>query len=89
MKLLIILILTACKSPVISYKERCAVSFTFDKCRCVQYDIMSAQAIGEGYDKPLRYCDDIVGFHAQDWAKEITPWAKKSIRYYNNTCKSK
>lgn len=87
MKILIILILTACKSPVIKSKERCAVSFTFDKCRCINYDIMNAQSIGEGYDMPLSYCDDIVGFHAQDWAKDITPWAKKSIRFYQTQCK--
>ena len=90
-KVLIILILTtfSCVNPQIKPQERCSVSFKFNKCRCHEYDLMSAKRISEAYDRPLEYCEDLTGFHVDAWGLDITPWAKESIRYYKDTCKSK
>lgn len=83
-----LLIMSSCQiwqdRPHIAPVERCSVSFQFEKCRCVQYDIYNAKTEGEGYDKPLEYCEDIVGFKAEDWLKDISPWAKENIRMYDD-----
>ena len=61
----------------------------FGKTRCHQYDLMKQKRVSDAIDYPLSDSDDNVGFHAFTWAKEITPWAKESRRYYEDTCKKK
>jgi len=51
------------------------------------YDIQNATRISEAVDYPIEYCEDLVGFSAKSWANDITPWARESIRFYNDTCK--
>lgn len=80
----------ACRTigqPVIKPQERCALSFQFNKCRCHLYDLAKAVRVSEPADFPLEYCEDLVGFSAKSWASDITPWARESIRFYNDTCK--
>ena len=70
--------------------ERCAYSYEFDICACSMYDVMKMKKIGDAYEKPVEYCDDVVGFHKEDWARQLTPKLKKIIeyaeRYKNNQC---
>lgn len=93
MKLLIILLLTissACRNigqPVIKYQLRCTISTQFNKCRCHYYDLASAVRVSEAQDYPFNYCEDLTGFSPEAWAKDITPWARESIRFYDDTCK--
>jgi len=61
----------------------------FGKTRCHLYDLMKQKRVSDAQDYPLADSDDNVGFHAFTWAKEITPWAKESRRYYEDTCKKK
>ena len=70
--------------PYIEPQERCAYSSQFNKCRCIEYDIYNVKTIGEGYDMPAEYCDDIVGFKAEAWLKAITPWGRENIRTYED-----
>lgn len=92
MKLIIILLLTisSCRTiglPVIKPQLRCAISFQFDKCRCHEYDLMKATRVSGPQDYPISFCEDLIGFSAKSWAADITPWARESIRFYNDTCK--
>jgi hypothetical protein len=73
--------------PIIAPQERCALSFQFNKCRCHLYDLQKAERVTEPADYPIEYCEDLVGFSAKAWAADITPWARESIRFYNDTCK--
>jgi len=73
--------------PTILPQERCALSLAFDKCRCHLYDLETATRVSEARDYPLEYCEDLVGFSAGTWAAEITPWARESIRFYEDACK--
>lgn len=90
-KILIMTLLTlsSCRQwyprPTIEPLERCFISFQFNKCRCVEFDVYNWQPIGEGYDQPLEYCDDFGGFFFKDWAQELTPWAKENIRLYEQS----
>jgi len=95
MKLLIITLLMtssfliSCKHLEIKPLERCVYSHTFNKCRCHMYDLNKLKRISEAYDMPAEYCDDLVGFHAKDWAEEITPKLKKIMEYakkYQTEC---
>lgn len=91
MKIVIMMSLTsfsACKlrfpRPQIDPQERCVLSIQFEKCRCIMFDLYNWQSIGEGYDMSFDYCDDIIGFSIDDWAQEISPWAKENIRLYED-----
>ena len=89
MKIAIMIFLTTLNScntvrPYIKPIERCGYSVQFDKCRCISYSLYEAEKIGEGYDMPAEYCDDIIGFKVENWLKDITPWAKLNIRLYND-----
>jgi len=37
------------------------------------YDLMEMKRVSESYDLPVPHCDDVIGFHAADWANEIKP----------------
>jgi hypothetical protein len=45
------------------------------------YDVHTMERVGPSYDMPLEYCEDFVGFHADDWALELTPKLKKLMEY--------
>lgn len=77
----------SCQTPKIDPVVRCAVSFQFKKCRCHNYDLMNQKRISEAWDEPLDVCDDIVGFFAEDWAEEITPWMKEVRRFGEDRCR--
>ena len=85
--LMICSVLVACDPPSIDPQERCTVSFEFNKCRCHLYDLMKQKRIGDAYDKEITYCDDVTGFHANDWLTEVTPWAKELRRWGNDECR--
>lgn len=98
MKMLIMMsltILSSCKTiycnttPKIRPVERCTISFKFNKCRCMQYDLMIMERIGEAYDVPVAYCDDLTGFKFDDFATIIKPWANESRRAYEDYCVKK
>jgi len=84
--ILILLLTSSCVSnrPFIAPKERCSVSFKFKKCTCYLYDLMTVKRIGNPVDHALEKCDDITGFHAEDWAKSITPWGRENVQVYND-----
>ena len=70
--------------PRIKDKERCTASFKFNLCVCAPYSLMRAKRSGRELIHPIEYCDDITGFHAEAWKKDITPWARENIRAYND-----
>jgi hypothetical protein len=45
---------------------------------------MTVKRIGNPVDHALEKCDDITGFHAEDWAKSITPWGRENVQVYND-----
>jgi len=61
----------------------------FGKTRCHSYDLMTGKRVGAAEDHPMLYGNGTTGFFAEDWAQEITPWAKESRRYYEDTCRKK
>jgi hypothetical protein len=84
------LIFSGCRTvgqPVIAHQLRCTISMQFNKCRCHLYDLPNAVRVSEAQDYPLEYCEDLTGFTPTSWASDITPWARESIRFYNDTCK--
>jgi len=84
--MLTLLLTSSCVTrPHISNKERCSVSFKFKKCICYEYSLMAAKRVGPATRYPLQACEDITGFHAEDWAKDISPWAHENIRAYNDS----
>lgn len=58
------------------FVERCANLVQFNKCRCHDYDLFAAQRISKAVDRPLKYCENLVGFSAESWATLITPEIK-------------
>jgi hypothetical protein len=75
MNMILMLLLTifpSCQS--ISYAthvERCVILLTHNKCRCHTYEINEEYIgrIGASYDKPLQYCDKLVGFTPVNWTE--------------------
>lgn len=95
MKMIIIMsliILSGCKTlyckstPKIDLVERCTISFQFNKCRCMQFDLMTMSRVGDAYDKEMIECDDLSGFSFEDFVTKIKPWAKESRRAYEDYC---
>jgi hypothetical protein len=90
--ILTLLLIYSCEPEDYEIKplERCAYSHEFQICACSMYDLMKMKKVGEAYEKPVEYCDDIVGFHKEDWASEITPKGRKLMecakRYINGQC---
>ena len=84
------LLLISCNHLEIKPLERCVYSHQFNKCRCMMYDLNEMKALSNAYDKPVEHCDDIIGFHAKDWAEEIKPKLKeimKQAKWYYNQCR--
>ena len=75
-----------CNFPEIKPQERCTYSLQFNKCRCHKYDLDQAERIGDAYDMPPEYCDDITGFKPKSWKKHITPWAREMIELRSDQC---
>ena len=45
------------------------------------FNVMEMERIGDAYDKPIESCDDITGFSPEAWSTQITPKAKKLIKW--------
>lgn len=59
--------------PTIEDQERCVASIKFNKCRCHTYKV-SKEKIGrvsDSVDKPLNYCDNLVGFSPKSWVNYV------------------
>ena len=83
------LVFSCCTIPEIAVLERCTTSIQFNKCRCHLYDFNKFKRVGDAYDMELSYCDDITGFHAEDWLQEITPKGKALRRWIRQNCRGK
>lgn len=92
----------ACKPPKIDTQIRRVYSLKFDTCYCQFYELNNVEALTELEtcedfffknfpDLPtlpnIEYCDDLVGYSAKAWAKDITPWAKEVRRWGEDNCK--
>lgn len=99
---LILLLLVACRVPQIDRQIRRVYSTTFNVCLCQWYDLNKVKNLTEAKpcedffsqhfpDIPiqsnLEYCNDLVGFNAEAWAKDITPWGREVRRYGEDSCK--
>ena len=63
--------------------ERCVINVELYKCRCHKYEINSEYVgrIGESYDKPVEYCNTLVGFTPENWT-ELRAYIGKLQRIY-------
>lgn len=87
MRLLILALLVACKAPSIKPQLRRVWSFQFEKCFCQMYDLNNIEPLENLQECPDIFCDDLVGFSAETWAKEITPWGRELKAYGEDECK--
>jgi len=57
------------KLPPIVDQERCIISLEFNKCRCHMYRVSHKEIgrVGESTNKPLEYCDKLIGFKSSAW----------------------
>ena len=78
--LMLFLIFSGCVQNLVV--ERCAYSAQFDICACHDYDFWKAERVSEPRENGGEYCDDIVGYHAEDWANKITPSKKYVYKKY-------
>lgn len=99
----LLLALSSCKSaPKIEKQVRRIYSINFNICLCQWYDLNKIKNLTEAEpcedffsknfpDIPLQsnleYCNDLVGFNAEDWALNITPWGRELRRWAEDTCK--
>lgn len=79
--------LVACKAPQIRPQIRVLWSSVFNQCYCQDYDLNEMNALNDFKACDFSYCDDLVGFQADAWAKDITPWGRAVIRYGEDSCK--
>ena len=93
---------SGCNAPQLKNQVRRAWSTQFNKCFCQWYNLNEVRKVtdfepcDEFYssnfpnlpvqDNP-EYCDDLVGFSAPIWAKQVTPWGKEVRRWGEDTCK--
>jgi len=89
LKLTLILLLITCLNlgcatvtlPELADHERCVVSIEHDKCRCHLYRV-SAKEVGrvsDSYDKPLPYCDKLIGFSPDTWVEYVL-WFEEAFQ---------
>jgi hypothetical protein len=90
---------SACKGPQIKNQVRRVWSVQFDTCYCQWYNLNEVRKVTDFVPcadfyalnfpdlPPQEYCDDLVGFSAPIWAKQITPWGKEVLRWGKDTCK--
>jgi hypothetical protein len=81
MKMSLMMLVGICLSSCITSRpvnfeyraERCFVSTRFEKCRCFDYLITPTFSgnISDGRDNPIEYCDNLVGFNADDWIRLV------------------
>lgn len=92
MKMSLILALTICLSgcgkvfiPKMDDHERCVVSVKFNKCRCHIYRVSSEKVgrISDSYDKPLNYCNNLVGFKPSIWIEYVL-WFEEVFEAVND-----
>lgn len=81
--------LSACKSPQIAPQTRVLNSQKFGKCFCQTYDLNAPANIDKFVECAMENCDDMVGFKADAWAYDITPWGKELRRWGEDSCKPK
>lgn len=74
-KLSVLLIsLSSCQSPSYKNVERCVAIDEMDICRCSKYNFNVPEQVGEGYDMPVSYCNDLeIRFSKESWSNEIVP----------------
>lgn len=56
-------------------------------CACVMYDINEFRPVGEGYEMPASHCDDLTGFHFNEWATHIVPKGRELKRFLERRCR--
>lgn len=72
----------------------CDVSFHFSRCRCRCFNLNTFSQVddskcGDDFESgnfPLEKCEDISGFLADDWAKEVRPKIKAINRVRRDYC---
>ena len=94
--LIILVMFNSCNVPTIKNQVRKAWSVKFSTCFCQWYDLNKINPVTkmkrcddfylenfpEDPQRPIdMYCDDLVGFDAESWAKKITPWGREVYRY--------
>jgi len=62
-------------------------SIEFQKCYCQFYDLNKMHPMNDLEECEINYCDDLVGFSANDWAADITPWANEMHRWVEDNCR--
>lgn len=87
MRLLTLALLVACKAPSIDPQIRSIWSFEFDQCYCQLYDLNKIEPLEPLYKCDFTFCEDLVGFKANIWTNEITPWGKEVRAYGEDECK--
>jgi hypothetical protein len=90
----LLFLISSCNCFKIKNDIRRVWSLKFNECRCQWYSFRNASKIddlkpcedffSENFpDSPQLpnhdYCDDLVGFSARSWAKNITPHARETI----------
>jgi hypothetical protein len=99
---IILIILVGCKAPRIKNQVRRIWSTHFNVCTCQWYNPNEVEPIAKPVlcedfflanfpdlptlDNP-QYCDDLVGFNGETWAKKLTPWGKELKSWAKDTCK--
>lgn len=72
--ILLLIIFSGCQSfPTVDPQERCVAVISLNKCRCHDYDLMEDRRESDSYDRPLEYCEKLIGFRPDAW-KEIKVW---------------
>lgn len=66
----LLMTLLSCHAPE-THVERCVINVELYKCRCHTYEINKDYVgrIGKSYDKPIEYCNTLVGFTPQNWTE--------------------
>lgn len=91
-----LVLFSSCNVPKIENQVRKVWSVQFRTCYCQWYDLNKVKyktkmkRCDDFYFKNFpqepqkpndMYCDDLVGFDAEVWAKKITPWGREVYRY--------
>jgi hypothetical protein len=79
--------LAGCQVPEFREVTRRVWSFKFDQCYCQAYDLNNPGPLEELYKCEKRFCDDILGFSADEWALDITPTGKELRRWGQDECR--
>ena len=75
---------TSCDPDYIDNQEVCEVSFKFNRCRCLWYNLNEMRATSEAVNYPIDYCNGFTGIRSTHLASEVIPKVKDNIRYCND-----